>query len=218
METEIREEQHPEEQNAEEKDMEAQHIQEQVAEGQNSEEEQKRPFWKDLLELLLYLLAAFVICLFIVKFIAVRSIVDGSSMNPLLSDRDNLIVQKITYYIHEPERFDVIVFELKNEPGTHYIKRIIGLPGERVQIKEGRVYINGALLEDDTYGNALMEKSYRASSEIILGKNEYFVLGDNRNHSQDSRTVYVGNVNKKQILGKAWIRIWPLSKFGLINK
>ena len=180
-------------------------------------EEPQRNFWKDLFDLVIYLLSAVVICLLIIKFIAVRSIVDGSSMNPLLSDRDNLIVQKISYYFHEPERFDVIVFELKNEPGTHYIKRIIGLPGERVQIKGGRVFINGELLEGDVYGNELMEKAYRASSEILLGENEYFVLGDNRNHSQDSRTVYVGNVNKKQILGKAWLRIWPFSKFGLIS-
>ena len=187
-----------------------------TAEQETEDEEQKRPFWKEMLELVLYLLTAFIICLLIIKFIAVRSIVDGSSMNPLLADRDNLIVQKISYYFHEPERFDVIVFELKNEPGTHYIKRVIGLPGERVQIKEGRVYINGELLEDDTYGNELMEKSYRASEEVVLGEDEYFVLGDNRNRSQDSRTVYVGNVNKKQILGKAWLRIWPFSKFGLI--
>ena len=180
-------------------------------------EEPQRNFWKDLFDLVIYLLSAVVICLLIIKFIAVRSIVDGNSMNPLLSDRDNLIVQKISYYFHEPERFDVIVFELKNEPGTHYIKRIIGLPGERVQVKGGRVFINGELLEGDVYGNELMEKAYRASSEILLGENEYFVLGDNRNRSQDSRTVYVGNVNKKQILGKAWLRIWPFSKFGLIS-
>ena len=132
-------------------------------------------------------------------------------MNPLLSDGDNLIVQKVSYYFHEPERFDIIVFELKNEPGTHYIKRIVGLPGERVRVADGMVFINGEPLTDDVYGNAPMKKAYRAGEEILLGEDEYFVLGDNRNRSQDSRTVYVGNVEKKQILGKAWLRFWPFS-------
>ena len=175
------------------------------------EQEEKRPFWKDLLEMALYLLIAAGICFLIIKFIAVRSIVDGGSMNPLLSDGDNLIVQKVSYYFHEPERFDIIVFELKNEPGTHYIKRIVGLPGERVRVADGMVFINGEPLTDDVYGNAPMEKAYRAGEEILLGEDEYFVLGDNRNRSQDSRTVYVGNVEKKQILGKAWLRFWPFS-------
>ena len=175
------------------------------------EQEEKRPFWKDLLEMALYLLIAAGICFLIIKFIAVRSIVDGGSMNPLLSDGDNLIVQKVSYYFHEPERFDIIVFELKNEPGTHYIKRIVGLPGERVRVADGMVFINGEPLTDDVYGNAPMEKAYRAREEILLGEDEYFVLGDNRNRSQDSRTVYVGNVEKKQILGKAWLRFWPFS-------
>ncbi len=174
-------------------------------------QEEKRPFWKDLLEMALYLLIAAGICFLIIKFIAVRSIVDGGSMNPLLSDGDNLIVQKVSYYFHEPERFDIIVFELKNEPGTHYIKRIVGLPGERVRVADGMVFINGEPLTDDVYGNAPMEKAYRAGEEILLGEDEYFVLGDNRNRSQDSRTVYVGNVEKKQILGKAWLRFWPFS-------
>ena len=174
-------------------------------------QEEKRPFWKDLLEMALYLLIAAGICFLIIKFIAVRSIVDGGSMNPLLSDGDNLIVQKVSYYFHEPERFDIIVFELKNEPGTHYIKRIVGLPGERVRVADGMVFINGEPLKDDVYGNAPMEKAYRAGEEILLGEDEYFVLGDNRNRSQDSRTVYVGNVEKKQILGKAWLRFWPFS-------
>ena len=177
------------------------------------QEEPEKSFLRDLLELVLYLAAAVVICLLIVNFIAVRSIVDGNSMYPLLNDGDNLIVEKVSYYFHEPERFDVIVFELKNEPGTHYIKRIIGLPGERVRVADGIVYINGEPLTEDVYGREPMEKSYRAAEEITLGEDEYFVLGDNRNHSQDSRTVYVGNVERKQFVGRAWLRFWPFSSF-----
>jgi len=177
------------------------------------QEEPEKSFLRDLLELVLYLAAAVVICLLIVNFIAVRSIVDGNSMYPLLNDGDNLIVEKVSYYFHEPERFDVIVFELKNEPGTHYIKRIIGLPGERVRVADGIVYINGEPLTEDVYGREPMEKSYRAAEEITLGEDEYFVLGDNRNHSQDSRTVYVGNVERKQFVGRAWLRFWPFSAF-----
>ena len=188
-----------------------------VVPAKTNDGEEKRPFYKEVLEFLCYLAAAAVICFLIITFIAVRSIVDGGSMNPLLQDGDNLIVEKVTYYFRDPARFDVIVFELENEPGTHYIKRIIGLPGETVRIADGIVYINGEPLDSDVYGNAPIEKSYRASSDVVLGEEEYFVMGDNRNRSQDSRTVYVGNVHKKQFVGRAWLRFWPFSKFGTIN-
>ena len=94
---------------------------------------------------------------------------------------------------------------------------MIGLPGETVQIVGGRVYINGELLESDVYGNELMISAGRASQPITLGENEYFVLGDNRNGSADSRLEEVGNVDKSRIIGRAFVRIWPLSQFGLLK-
>ena len=158
------------------------------------------------------------IALLVVHFVAVRSVVDGNSMNPTLTNGDNLVVGRIQYAFSGPERFDIIVFELKNDPGTHYIKRVIGLPGETVQIKEGAVYINGKLLSEDTYGNAAILRPGRASEPLTLGEGEYFVMGDNRNNSQDSRYNEPGNIQKSQIVGKAVLRIWPFSSFGLVGE
>ena len=97
------------------------------------------------------------------------------------------------------------------------LKRIIGLPGETVQVVDGYVYINGSRLESDIYGNELMDDPMAASQPITLGEDEYFVLGDNRNHSQDSRDPSVGEVKKDTIMGKAWVRIYPFDKMGVIR-
>ncbi|MBP5254021.1 MAG: signal peptidase I [Lachnospiraceae bacterium] len=168
---------------------------------------------KDLIEIALIILAAFLF----VKFIAVRSVVDGDSMNPMLHDGDNLMLEKVSYYFHGPERFDIIVFELKDDPGTHYIKRVIGLPGETVQIIDGYVYINDEKLDSDVYGNEIIKEAYLARRPITLGEDEYFVMGDNRNNSTDSRLKSCGNVMKSQIVGKAFVRFWPFSAFGLLS-
>ena len=117
----------------------------------------------------------------------------------------------------DPKRFDIIVFPYQYEENTYYIKRIIGLPGETVQVVDGYVYINGSRLESDIYGNELMDDPMAASRPITLGEDEYFVLGDNRNHSQDSRDPSVGEVKKDTIMGKAWVRIYPFDKMGVIR-
>ncbi len=171
------------------------------------------PFWHYLI-----LLAVAVVCAFlIVKFVAVRSVVDGSSMETTVTDKDNLILEKVTYYFRDPERFDVIVFKLKDDPKTHYIKRIIGLPGETVQIKDGFVFINGKLLMEDTYCSETIDYAYTASEPITLGEDEYFVMGDNRNHSKDSRSSEVGPIKRSQFIGRAWIRFWPIWKAKVIE-
>ena len=137
-------------------------------------------------------------------------------MNDTLQDGDNLILEKISYRFHDPERFDIIVFRFAHSKNTYYIKRIIGLPGETVQIVGDDIYINGELLEED-YGKEPMQDAGRAAQPITLGEDEYFVLGDNRNNSSDSRSASVGNVERSQIVGRAWLRIWPLNKIGFIN-
>ena len=105
---------------------------------------------------------------------------------------DNLIVDKITYRFREPERFDIIVFPFEYEDNTFYIKRIIGLPGETVQIdRDGNIFINGEILEEG-YGKEVIQEPGRAYEPITLGEDEYFVLGDNRNNSSDSRDMSVG--------------------------
>ena len=133
-----------------------------------------------------------------------------------MEDGDNLIVDKLSYRFHEIERFDVIVFRFQDS-NVHYIKRIIGLPGETVKIDDGTIYINGKVLEE-SYGTEKMLDSGIAKDEITLGDDEYFVLGDNRNDSKDSRDPSVGKVPRSYIDGKAILRIYPFMKFGTIDK
>lgn len=133
-----------------------------------------------------------------------------------LHDQDNLIVDKISYRFRDPKRYEIIVFPYRYQEDTYYIKRIIGLPGETVQIKEGYVYINGELL-DEHYGREVMNESGIAAEPLQLGEDEYFVLGDNRNHSSDSREPNVGVLHRDELIGRAWIRIWPLNSIGVIS-
>ena len=153
----------------------------------------------------------------IVTFVGQRTRVSGQSMETTLQDGDNLIVDKISYRFHDPSRYDIIVFPYKYEENTFYIKRIIGLPGEIVQVKDGYTYINGKKLTSDIYGREVMDEPGIAEEPIKLGSDEYFVLGDNRNHSQDSRDPYVGVLKRSDLLGRAFIRIYPLNKFGVIK-
>lgn len=178
-----------------------------------------KKFLKDVLSTGIYLLVVLLITYLIILYVGQRTEVSGESMEPTLSDGDNLIVDKISYRFKEPERFDIIVFPFQYQKDTYYIKRIIGLPGETVQIdEEGNIYINGEILEE-SYGREVIDadKIGIAEEPIILGEDEYFVLGDNRNHSSDSRVREVGNIKKDQIVGKAWVRIWPLSEFEMIT-
>lgn len=140
-------------------------------------------------------------------------------MENTLHNGDNLIVDKLSYRFHDPERFDIIVFPFQYQANTYYIKRIIGLPGETVQIMEdGSIYINGEKLEE-SYGREVIQPETigRAAEPIVLGEEQYFVMGDNRNNSSDSRTDIVGNIKREDIIGKAWLRIWPLSDFGVLK-
>ena len=173
---------------------------------------------KELLKTSLYLLGLLLLALFIVTFIGQRTIVDGTSMCDTLSDKDNLIVDKITYRFRNPERFEVIVFPYQKEKRNYFIKRVIGLPGETVYIDEdGNIFINGVLLEEN-YGKEKIKDPGIASRPIVLGENEYFVLGDNRNDCVDSRYTGMGNVSRESIIGKAWIRLDGLAVIGGLNK
>ena len=171
----------------------------------------------EILSLLLYIVVVFGICFLIITFVGQRSKVSGSSMEPTLSDGDNLIVDKISYRIHDPQRFDIIIFPYQYQENTYYIKRIIGLPGETVYINDaGEIYINGKLLEED-YGLDTIQNPGLASEPITLGEDEYFVMGDNRNNSTDSRFASVGKIKRQNIIGKAWVRIYPFNKITVIK-
>lgn len=138
-------------------------------------------------------------------------------MENTLSDGDNLIVDKISYRLHEPKRFDVVVFPYEYQKNTFYIKRVIGLPGETVWIEEnGNILIDGIVLEE-FYGREVIQEPGLAAEPVTLDKDEYFVLGDNRNDSSDSRMPDVGNIRREDIIGKAWVRIYPFDKIGLIK-
>lgn len=178
--------------------------------------EKKKSRVREAIDFILYLAVVAGICYVIVTFVGQRTVVSGTSMIPTLQDGDNLITDKISYRFRDPERYDIIVLRVESQH-ENFIKRVIGLPGETVQIVGGRVYINGELLESDVYGNELMISAGRASQPITLGENEYFVLGDNRNGSKDSRVEEVGNVKRSQIQGKALLRIWPLNKVGFVK-
>ena len=172
---------------------------------------------RTILGYILYILVIIGLTWMIVTFVGQRTRVSGQSMETTLQDGDNLIVDKISYRFHDPSRYDIIVFPYKYEENTFYIKRIIGLPGEIVQVKDGYTYINGKKLTSDIYGREVMDEPGIAEEPIKLGSDEYFVLGDNRNHSQHSLNPYVGVLKRSDLLGRAFIRIYPLNKFGVIK-
>lgn len=174
----------------------------------------KYPVLKSILSVLICLFTALVLSLLISEYVAHHTSVEGSSMEKTLGNGDQIIVENISYYCHEPERFDIVVFPSKE--GINYIKRIIGLPGETVQIVDGYININGQQLEEH-YGNERIENPGLAKEEIHLGDSEYFVLGDNRNGSIDSRRTEIGNIKRDNIKGKAWFRFYPFSRMGTIK-
>ena len=159
---------------------------------------------REVLDWILYIGIVLILSWLIVTFVGVRTVVDGQSMEPTLQDGNNLIVDKLSYRFRDPKRYEIIVFPYKYEENTYYIKRIIGLPGETVQVKNGEVYIDGEILGED-YGAEAMEDAGIASEPIELGTDEYFVLGDNRNHSSDSRDPSVGV-----------LRIYPFDEMGFV--
>ena len=162
-------------------------------ESDEEKDEKEKPFWRDILEMVLYFAAVFLLAFLIVTFVGQRTVVEGSSMSPTLSDGDNLIVDKITYRFSDPKRFDEVLIDT-----------------------EGNIYINGQILEED-YGAEVILNQGRADIPIKLGDDEYFVLGDNRNNSSDSRDFMVGNIKRKDLIGRAFMRIYPFKDFCIIK-
>ena len=176
-----------------------------------------KSFLKDILGMSLYLLGILILTFLVLHYVGQRTVVQGFSMENTLMDGDNLIVDKLTYRFHEPDRFDVVVFPYQKGKNTYYIKRVIGLPGDTVYIDElGEIYINDEKLTEG-FGKEVILDPGMAADTIYLGAEEYFVLGDNRNESADSRDPSVGTVKRDQIIGRAWLRIYPFSSFGFIK-
>lgn len=168
-----------------------------------------------VLEMILYFALVAGITFLIIHFVGQRTVVNGVSMQPTLSDGDNLIVDKLSYRFRDPDRFDIIVFPQGD--GRYFIKRIIGLPGENVRIDEdGFIYIDGEKLSE-SYGKEVIQNPGLAKDGIELGADEYFVLGDNRNDSMDSRMAEVGRIAGDRIMGRAWLRIYPFDEIGFLK-
>ena len=172
---------------------------------------------REIIDYIVWLIFVVLVSYLLIHYVAQRTDVNGTSMVPTLEHGDQLIADKISYRFHDPERFDIIIFPYQYADKTYFIKRVIGLPGERVRIDlDGNIYINDEILEEN-YGYETILNPGLAYEEIQLSDDEYFCLGDNRNISEDSRYPDVGNIRRDQIIGKAWIRIYPFGKFGKIE-
>ena len=181
----------------------------------DSKKEKSKPnIKKNLIAFGICVVIAIVIALIITNFVASHTKVEGNSMESTLENGDDIIVEKFSYLTNNPERYDIIVF--RESASVNYIKRVIALPGETIQITEGKIYINERAIFD-AYGNAKMEDGGIAEKPIKLGQDEYFVLGDNRNASKDSRDKAVGVIKRDQIIGKAWLRVLPFDNFGKLE-
>ncbi len=184
---------------------------------QGQPEEKETNVVRETISFIIYIGIVFLLTYLVIHYVGQRTQVSGSSMEATLSDGDNLIVDKISYRFHDPERYDIIVFPYKYEKNTFYIKRIIGLPGETVQIDgQGNIYVDGEVL-DESYGREVILDPGEAEEPITLEDDEYFVLGDNRNASSDSRDPSVGKILGEDIIGRAWVRIFPFNKIGFIK-
>jgi len=192
---------------------------EDIAITKNETKDKHRSFKEEVFDLFKVIVISLVIVLPIRLYVAQPFIVRGASMEPNFSNGEYLIVDEISYRLHEPRRGDVIVFRYPEDPSQFFIKRIIGLPEDTVIIKSGTVTI-----QNDNYPNGLsLDETYIPSEtrtvpdgEITVGKDEYFVLGDNREFSSDSRRW--GMLNEEFLVGRAWLRLWPLLNIGVIGE
>ncbi len=141
----------------------------------------------------------------------------GQSMEPVLTNQDVVLLNKRAYTFQEPKRYDIVAFKLKEDTDAYFnIKRIVGLPGETIQIKNGKIFVDGNVLTDLPFEDLIMTEGV-ALDGVTLGENEYFVIGDNCNNSEDSRYVNIGNISKKEISGKVIFRIAPRDAIGFIK-
>ena len=166
-----------------------------------------------IIEIAIVLMMAFVL----VYFIGMRTSVVGQSMSETLENGDQILVNRFMYKVIGPKANDVIVFLPNgNEKSHYYVKRVIGVPGDTVQIKNGRIYVNGTEFTEKV-DVASIEDAGLAADAVTLGDDEYFVLGDNRNNSEDSRYANIGNIKREYIIGKAWFVISTGDRFGFIK-
>jgi len=175
------------------------------------------PIVKEVITWILEIAIVLVIAFVFVYYIGFRTSVVGNSMSSTLENRQEILVNRFIYSISNPKPNDIVVFLPNgNEKSHYYVKRVIALPGDTVQIKDGKVYVNGELLAESVETEKI-ENAMMAENEIVVGEDEYFVLGDNRNNSEDSRYASIGNVKKDHITGEAWMVVYPFDRIGLLK-
>ena len=175
------------------------------------------PLVKEIVTWIVEIAIVLAIAFVFVFFFGMRTSVVGQSMAETLDNGDQILVNRFIYKIVGPKANDVVVFLPNgNEKSHYYVKRVIGVPGDTIQIKEGEVYINGAAFEEKADVSAI-EDAGLAEDAITLGEDEYFVLGDNRNNSEDSRYANIGNIKREYLVGKAWFVLTTGDRFGFIR-
>ncbi|NJL95672.1 MAG: signal peptidase I, partial [Anaerolineae bacterium] len=182
-----------------------------------SEERPERPgglggrsLLREVLETLLLIIGIYTL----VNLATARFVVEGESMVPTFQGEEFVIVSRLDYIAGSPQRGDIVVFHYPRDADRDFIKRLIGLPGEFIQMRDGRVYVNGVLIEEP-YIRAYCTSSLCRDKAWLLGEDEYFVLGDNRNESQDSTRF--GAIQREHLVGRAWIKYWPPEEWGIIQ-
>ncbi len=167
----------------------------------------------DIKEWIQAILIAVVVSLVIRIFLFETTLVYGHSMESTLSDKDRVIINKLVYHFYTPSRGDIVVFKNPDNMKENYVKRVIGIPGDTIEIIDEKVYRNGEVL-DEPYINEPTKGNF---PKVTVPPDTIFVMGDNRNHSQDSRSPLVGFVPIDNVLGKAQLRIWPLADFSFFK-
>ncbi len=169
---------------------------------------------KNLIELAKSVIIAIVAAVLIITFVFETVSVDGLSMFPTLNNKDRLIVEKVSYYFRDPKVNDIVVLKYPADTREKFIKRVVAVSGDKVKIEDNRLFING-IEKDEPYLNEKFINGF--FNEVTVPENTVFVLGDNRNNSRDSRFPDVGFVNKKLIVGRAVLRLYPFNKIGRIR-
>jgi signal peptidase I len=175
------------------------------------------PLFKEILSWIVELAIVIVMAYVLVSSFGCRTSVVGQAMESQLQSNDQILVNKFVYMLTKPKTGDVVVFLPNgNEKSHYYVRRVIGTPGDTVQIINGAVYVNGTIYNEEI-DVAAIEDAGLAADEMTLGKDEYFVLGDNRNNSEDSRYANIGMVKKEYMLGKAWFYFSSIGHMGFIR-
>ena len=177
------------------------------------EDEKVRGFMRWVFEIVVTLVLAAMVGIMLFQTVTMQE----SSMEPTIAVGDRFFINRVVYKFSSPKRGDLIVFRTNaSDDAALHIRRVIGLPGETVQVKDGQVYINGKVYEENGAYQDMTDGGL-ADSAVTLESGEYFVLGDNRNNSEDSRFSDIGNINKKYIVGKIWFTVSPKNKIGFIK-